>query len=390
MIIALTIVLIVIASIAFTFLSPWTFTPLASNWGAIDLSTNVTFIVTGLAFVVVNLFLAYVIVRYRHRQQSEAEYMPEKPRLEKTLAGITALGIIVLLAPGMFVYEDLISAPSDAMNAEVIGYQWGWDYRFAGEDGELGATNPELIGPQNPYGIDPDDPAGDDDVLVRGATMHLPVDVPVNLQIRSKDVLHSFYVPNFRVKMDAVPGMFTNTWFTPTDTGTYDLLCAEYCGRAHYTMTGEVVVEERSDFEQWLAGQPTLAGRPSDDTTDGEPSEEDETADDEPQTPIERGRMVVQTNGCLGCHSTDGSSMTGPTWQGLHGSEVPLDSGETVTADEEYLRNSVRNPNDQIHEGYQANIMQPYDESQISDEELQDLVEYIKSLSEASTEASDE
>ncbi len=388
MIIALTIVLIVIASVVFTFISPWTFTPLASNWWAVDLSTNVTFIVTGLAFVVVNLFLAYVIVRYRHRRQSRAEYMPEKPRLEKTLAGITALGIVVLLAPGMFVYNDLISAPSDAMKVEVLGEQWRWTYRFAGEDGEFGATSPELFGPQNPYGIDPDDPAGDDDVLIQSGTVHLPVGVPVDMQIRSKDVLHSVYVPNFRVKMDAVPGMITSTWFTPTEAGAYDLLCAEYCGVAHYSMTGEVVVEEQAAFETWLAGQPTLAGRPSDDAPDGEPSQGDDTAAGEPQTPIERGRVVAQTNGCLGCHSTDGSSMTGPTWQGLHGSEVALKSGETVAADEDYIRTSVRNPNDQIHEGYQANIMRPYTESQISDEELQDLIAYIKSLSdsESSTE----
>ena len=387
MIIALTIVLIVIASVVFTFVSPWTFTPLASNWWAVDLSTNLTFVVTGAAFVAVNLFLAYVIVRYRHRRQSRAEYMPEKPRLEKTLAGITALGIVVLLAPGMFVYNELISAPADAMKVEVLGEQWRWTYRFAGEDGEFGATSPELFGPQNPYGIDPDDPAGDDDVLIQSGTIHLPVGVPVDMQIRSKDVLHNFYVPNFRVKMDAVPGMITDTWFTPTETGSYDLLCAEYCGVAHYSMTGEVIVEAQAAFDDWLAGQPTLAGRPSQDRSDGEPSDGDDTAADESQTPIERGRVVAQTNGCLGCHSTDGSSMTGPTWKGLFGSEVPLKSGETVAANEDYIVNAIRNPNAEIHEGYQANLMQAYGPSRISDDELQDLVDYIKSLSESDTPA---
>lgn len=392
MIIALTIALIVIASVVFTFVSPWTFTPLASNWWAVDLSTNLTFAVTGLAFVVVNLFLAYVIVRYRHRRQSQAEYMPEKPRLEKTLIAITTVGIVVLLAPGMFVYNELISAPADAMKVEVLGEQWRWTYRFAGEDGELGATSPELFGPQNPYGIDPDDPAGDDDVLIQRNTLHLPVDVPVRLQIRSKDVIHNFYVPNFRVKMDAVPGMITNTWFTPTRTGSYDLVCAEYCGRAHYTMVGEIVVEKRDAFQEWLAGQPTLAGRPAGDTGDGEPADGDDTAEDEPQTPIERGQMIAQSNGCLGCHSIDGTSMTGPTWQGLFGNEVALKSGETVTADEDYIINAIRNPNDEIHEGYPANLMQAYGPSQISDDELEDLVEYIKSLSEgdSSPDASNE
>ena len=380
MIIALLLVLIVIASVVFTFISPWTFTELASNWWTIDLTTNITFIVTGIAFVAVNLFMAYVIVRYRHRKGQQAEYMPEKPRLEKILIAITSIGIVVLLAPGMFVYNELISAPAEAMKVEVLGEQWRWSYRFAGEDGEFGATSPELIGPQNPYGIVPDDPAGEDDVLVQSNTVHLPLDVPIDLQIRSKDVLHNFYVPEFRVKMDAVPGMVTETWFTPTRTGTYDLICAEYCGRAHYNMVGEVIVEERTAFDQWLAGQPTLAGRPA---QDGEADGDGDTDDGEPKTPIERGRMIAQNNGCLGCHSVDGSQGVGPTWQGVFGSEVTLAGGETVTANEEYLRTAVRNPNEQIHQGYPANVMQAYGESQINEEQLSDLIEYMKSLSES-------
>lgn len=383
MIIALSLVLIVVAAVIFTFVSPWTFTPLASNWWTIDLTTNITFLVTGIAFVAVNLFMAYVIVRYRHRKNHQAEYMPEKPRLEKTLIAITSIGIVVLLAPGMFVYNELISAPADSMKLEVLGEQWRWTYRFAGDDGEFGKTSPELIGPQNPYGIDPEDPDGNDDVLIQSNTVHLPVDVPIRLQIRSKDVLHSFYVPEFRVKMDAVPGMITNTWFTPTRTGSYDLVCAEYCGIAHYSMVGTIVVEDRATFEGWLAANPTLAGRPST-TTDGEPTDGEPT-DAGPQTPIERGLAVAQTNGCLGCHSTDGSKMTGPTWQGLFGSDVSLANGETVTADEAYVIEAIREPNAKVHEGFSP-AMPAYGESQINDEELQDLVAYIKSLSEAASE----
>lgn len=253
MIIALLLVLIVIAAAVFTFVSPWTFTPLASNWWSIDLTTNITFIVTGIAFAAVNLFMAYVIVRYRHRKNHQAEYMPEKPRLEKTLIAITSLGIVVLLAPGMFVYNDLISAPSDSMQLEVMGEQWRWTYRFPGQDGEFGASSPELIGPQNPYGIDPEDPAGDDDVLIQAGTVHLPVDVPVRLKIRSKDVLHSFYVPEFRVKMDMVPGMVTRVWLTPTRTGTFQILCAELCGVGHAYMRGTVVVDDEDAYRAWLA-----------------------------------------------------------------------------------------------------------------------------------------
>ncbi len=130
----------------------------------------------------------------------------------------------------------------------------------------------------------------------------------------------------------------------------------------------------------------TEQGQQDEDTSaqDGTDDSDDETADEGEVGLVDRGQSIAQSNGCLGCHSTDGSQMVGPTWQGLYGNEVSLKSGETVTADEEYLRTSIRQPNEQIHEGYQANIMQPYNESQISEDDLEALVAYIKSLSEAS------
>jgi cytochrome c oxidase subunit 2 len=256
---AVVLVLIAIGAVIFTFVSPWWFTPQASNWGEIDDTMILTIVITGIAFVVINLFIAYTVIRYRRREGSRATFISEHPRLEWALIGLTSLGVVVLLAPGLFVYSRFIAAPQEALEIEVVGEQWRWSYRFPGGDGQLGQADPKRISAQNPYGIDPADPASQDDVLVLGNEVHLPVGIPVKLQLRSKDVLHGFYVPQFRIKMDLVPGMVTHLWFTPTKTGRFEIACAEFCGIGHYTMRGVVVIEEMEAFRAWLASQPTFA-----------------------------------------------------------------------------------------------------------------------------------
>ncbi len=131
----------------------------------------------------------------------------------------------------------------------------GWNYRWAGEDGVLGKTSIHNITDDNPYGLDLNGPNSKDDLLVQDADLHLQIDKPVKVLLRSIDVLHNFYVPEFRAKMDIVPGMITFFWFTPTKTGEYEILCAELCGTGHYVMLGTVVVEEESDYSNWLARQ---------------------------------------------------------------------------------------------------------------------------------------
>jgi cytochrome c oxidase subunit 2 len=230
---------------------------LASNWGAIDNMLVITLIVTGIAFVVLNLILAYIVFRYRARDGQKAAFFAENHRLERNLILVTALGIIVMLGPGLFVYSEFIHPPQNALVIEVLGQQWRWSFRYPGTDGKLGRTDPKLFA-QNAVGIDITDPVAQDDVVVHGP-LHLPLNRPIIIKLRSKDVLHSFYVPEFRAKMDAVPGMVTRLWFTPTKTGTFDLLCAELCGTAHFQMRSKVIVESPEEFERWLQAQPTVA-----------------------------------------------------------------------------------------------------------------------------------
>jgi cytochrome c oxidase subunit 2 len=259
MAIAVVLVLLVIGTLIFHFASPWWFTPIASNWSKMDDTVVLTFAVTGAVFVAVNLFLAWVVVRYRHRKGQQADYEPENKKLEWWLTGITTVGVAAMLAPGLFVWGDFVTVPEDATEVEVVGAQWSWSYRFPGGDGKLGASDVSLMSVANPLGIDPSDPAGQDDVIVADPELHLPLGRPVKLLLRSKDVLHNFTVPQFRVKMDMVPGMVTYMWLTPTETGQYDVLCEELCGMAHFAMRGRVVVDEAEDHRAWLAGQPTFA-----------------------------------------------------------------------------------------------------------------------------------
>ena len=253
-------ILFVVGAVVVTLAGIWWMPPLASNWGTLDTMIIISLIVTGVAFVGVNVALAYFLYRYRSQKGRKAEFFAEHHTLERWLIALTSIGIIVLVAPGLFVYSNFIHPPSDAMAVEVVSQQWLWSYRYPGADGKLGAADPKLISGQNPFGIDLQDPASQDDVLVPpGNPMHLPMGKPVLLELRSKDVLHSFYVPAFRIKMDTVPGLITRLWVTPTQMGTFEVLCAELCGINHFGMRSEVLVESQAEFEKWLSEQPTVA-----------------------------------------------------------------------------------------------------------------------------------
>lgn len=259
MAIALILVLLVAGTVLFHVLSPWWFTPIASNWSMMDDTVKLTFWVTGVVFVAVNLFLAYAIVKYRHRKENKALYKPEDNRLEWVLTIVTTVGVALLLTPGLFVWAKFVTVPGDATEVEVVGQQWNWSYRFPGKDGTLGTTDAALISADNPFGLDPNDPHGQDDVLVASPELHLPVNKPVKILLRSRDVTHQFAVPQFRVKMDMVPGMVTYFWFTPTKVGSYNVLCEQLCGVAHFAMRGRVVVDDEAGYQAWLASQPTYA-----------------------------------------------------------------------------------------------------------------------------------
>ena len=256
---AVALILLVAGTILFHFLSPWWFTPIASNWKMMDDTVNITFVVTGIVFVAVNVFMAVAVFRYRHRSGQRAAYSPENKKLEWWLTILTSIGVAAMLTPGLFVWAKFVTVPKEATIVEVVGQQWTWGYRFPGPDGVLGTTDARLVTPDNPFGMDPKDPRGQDDILISGPELHLPVNKAVKVLLRSKDVNHQWAVPQFRVKMDMVPGMVTYFWLTPTRTGSFDVLCEQLCGVAHFAMRGRVVVEEESAFKTWLSMQPTYA-----------------------------------------------------------------------------------------------------------------------------------
>lgn len=259
MAIALVLVLVVIGSVLFHVLSPWWWTPIASNWGYIDSTLVVTFWITGAVFSAVVLFMAYCVYRFRHKEGQKAAYEPESRKLESWLTVVTAVGVAAMLAPGLYVWKQFVTVPKDATEVEVIAQQWQWSFRLPGADGKLGTSNARLVSSDNPLGINPEDPNGQDDVVVEAADLHLPIDKPVKMLLRSIDVLHDFYVPEFRAKMDMVPGMVTYFWFTPTRTGTFEVLCAELCGTGHGFMRGIVMVDTAQDYATWLQQQSTFA-----------------------------------------------------------------------------------------------------------------------------------
>ena len=283
---------------------------------------------------------------------------PENSKLEWALTILTTIGVIALLAPGLIVWNNFVTVPKGAYEIEVVGQQWLWMYRLPGKDGILGTSDIKNINDDNPFGLNTDDPYSLDDILIDADDLHILKDQPLKLNLRALDVLHDFYVPQFRAKMDLVPGQQSNLWFEPTVLGTYEVACAEYCGTGHYAMRGTVVVDTQEDFNKWLAEQPTFA---------------------ETMNEGANGEQIVQTLGCVACHSIDGSDGIGPTWRDTYGTNRALASGEMAVIDDDYIKTSIVNPMSQIAEGY-APVMPAY--ATLSDEELTAITDYIKTLSE--------
>ncbi|MBV8094048.1 MAG: cytochrome c oxidase subunit II [Acetobacteraceae bacterium] len=259
MVIALILLLVAIGSVAFHFWSPWWFTPIASNWNYIDATIIITFVITGLVFTAVVGFTAYCVFRFRHREGRRAAYEPESRKLETWLAVLTAIGVAAMLAPGLFVWSQFVTVPKGASTLEVVGQQWQWGFRLPGKGGRLGTSDNRYVTPDNPLGVNPNDPNGKDNIIIVGNDLHLPAGKPVKVLLRSIDVVHDFYVPEFRAKMDLMPGLESYFWFTPTRTGTFEIFCAGFCGIGHPQMRGKIVVEDESAYQEWLKKQPTFA-----------------------------------------------------------------------------------------------------------------------------------
>jgi cytochrome c oxidase subunit 2 len=289
------------------------------------------------------VFLAAMYFFVRYRRRSDTDVTPHvAPKLihEALFIGGPLALFLVWFAIGFPQYVSLSLPPDGAMDVYVQGKKWMWKFAYPG----------------GPNAID---------------TLRVPQGRPVRLLITSRDVIHSFYVPALRIKMDALPGRYTQTWFTADRPGRYEIFCAEYCGLSHSSMIGELVVMPAPEFDAWIGDQ--RRGLAS--AQDGGPA----AARVLPSSNVvEEGRRVASEQGCLKCHTVDGTQHIGPTFVDLYLREERLANGKIVRADEAYLTRSMMDPSADVVQGYQ-NVMPTY-QGQLSPPEVAAVVEFIKSL----------
>jgi cytochrome c oxidase subunit 2 len=288
-----------------------------------------------LFFVGLMATMTYFVIRYRRRSEDQRTHPSEgNTKLEILWSVVPGILLVVIFIWGFKDFTFYLKPPSNSVEIYVTGKQWVWDFTYPNgvtkTTGNVGQGDPLVV----------------------------PEDTPVKLIMTSQDVLHSFYVPAFRVKRDVVPFKYTVLWFEATETGEYDLFCTEYCGRSHSTMIGKVKVVPQDEWEEQI---------------------KPEGWDPDEQTLAEFGEEQFNGQGCTACHSIDGTRMVGPSLQGLWAKgEEQLQGGETVQVDEEYLRESITNPQAKIVEGFGNANMPSY--ANRSDDVINGLVEYIKSL----------
>ncbi|MEH0166946.1 cytochrome c oxidase subunit II [Roseateles microcysteis] len=363
MLMVIVLLVMVVGSLLFHFIAPWHALPLASNWRDMDQTLTITFVITGIFFVVLNGFLAYTVLRFRRGKVQGAAYQPTNHKLERWLTIVTAVFIAALLAPGLSVYADYVRPPSHAMEVEVLGNQWQWRYRFPGPDGKLGRSDARFISPSNAFGLDPDDANGNDDPLIESNELRLPQDRPIKMLLRSIDVLHDFYVPQFRARMNMVPGQISSFWFTPTKAGRYEAMCAQLCGVGHANMRGAVVVEPAPAFEAWVKAQPSRSA----------PAQ---AAAGDAASPVALGMALAKSKACVACHSVDGSASVGPSWKGLFGKTEAFADGSQAKVDQAFLIHEIKEPQARVVKGFPPVMPK----SELSEAELAALVAYIESL----------
>jgi cytochrome c oxidase subunit 2 len=248
-----TLVLVVVSTIYF--MQDW-LPPLKSDRIAIDEGIAVTLLVTGLVFIATNLLLGFFAWRYQDGPGVQAAYWHHNARLEWTWTLVTAGIMFMFLFHALGLWAQIQKAPpANAMLVEVVAQQFAWNIRYPGKDGIFGRTDPKLVDPAglNFIGIDKADPNAADDVVMPQNQLYLPVNQPVRVRIRSLDVIHSFFLPNFRVKQDAMPGMAIEIWFTPKQAGDYEIACAEHCGLGHYRMRGQLHVVQADGLNAAVA-----------------------------------------------------------------------------------------------------------------------------------------
>lgn len=301
--------------------------------------------------VLVTAIGGWFLIRYRRKDSLEGvQPRPDPapvPPLWLESAAIASLVLIFFMfwVIGYWQYIRIRVAPKDSMRIYVTAKQWMWKFAY----------------PQGAHSI---------------TTLYVPAERDVELIMTSRDVVHSFYVPEFRLKEDVIPGRYTTMWFRAVRPGHYQILCAEFCGNGHSEMRGEVVAVPPDVFERWLAGQPTSA--PVAGQRDESPYVVGLGVPSQELSLSEMGVRIAGEKGCLRCHTLDGSALDGPTWAGLYGATIPVGGGKTVVADEAYLTESMMDPLAKIHEGFPP-IMPTY-QGVLDPAQVASLVELIRSL----------
>ena len=282
-------------------------------------------------FVLITVVLVYFSIKYRRRSEDEdTPYITGNESLEIIWTVIPSILLIVLFVYGYVVYMDMRTPPKDAVDINVVGKQWIWEFDYYNGKKTLNE-------------------------------LYLKQNVPVRMVMRADDVLHSFFAPQFRVKQDILPGRYTQLWFTPTKVGTFDLFCAEYCGTGHSKMLAKIQVLSPEAYDIWENGAqieegPAVSGL----------------------TPAELGERIYNEKGCNACHSTDGSVVLGPTFKGLVGRTGENADGSTFTSDENYIRQSILEPQAQIVKGFQP--VMPSFKGILTDDDISALIAYMKTL----------
>lgn len=254
---ALLMVVLIIVSLYFFIGQPYWFPPLASVHGRdIDSVFSTVLVVTGIAFIIVQGMLGFFIARYGQQGREKAAYWHDNPKVEAFLLILTAVILTVLVFMGQRVWASIYFAdrPQNPLTIQVIGQQFNWYFQYPGPDGMFGPMDLKQVTQSNIIGVDRNNPDGKDDIVT--PVMHVIQGRPVVVRLRSKDVIHSFFLPNFRLKQDSVPGMSIEVWFTPTRTGDFEIACAELCGLGHYTMRSFLTVDpDQGTFDKWLEEQ---------------------------------------------------------------------------------------------------------------------------------------
>jgi cytochrome c oxidase subunit 2 len=312
--------------------------------GDVDWLHYFVIITTFILSTLVGLSAFYFFFRYRRRRVGQLTVRVE-PKLwfEILIIGVPLAFFLIWAVIGYRDYIRIITPPANSIDVYVMAKKWMWKFAY----------------PEGPNSI---------------AVLRVPAQRPVRLLMTSRDVIHSFYVPDFRIKQDVVPGRYTQAWFEATRPGRYQILCAEYCGVGHSTMWGEVIAMPPDEFDAWMTHERRGLGQRRD---IGELSTTATEIDAVSNLAVQ-GRQIAAAQGCLKCHSLDGSPHIGPTWLDLYGRSERLQSGEYATVDEGYITESMMDPRAKIVLGYDP--VMPTFQGRITAPETAAVIEFIRSL----------